>query len=300
MLAKSLAQPFIKGWSKPKTRIQRYDGSALIALNRYREKSGSRYNERNIRCGGQHVHAFVTHEDGTFTDLGVSHNLLTNIGRDWMSSLHGAFVPTGSTGASPATAVSASAVTVTGTPLTASNLASPELGCAGTRIWMPVTSVGTSPVYANIVSNTTSVLTIDHWWNSVDGTPTTPAATNAFQIAHGGYGSARFMALTADAAAANAADTVLATEITTNLLARALATYAHTQGASTFTLQVVFNPNGSQAGIHKMGLFSCLTQGGTTAALGGPLLYETVLNADATVVSGDQLTVTDTFTPSGT
>ena len=46
--------------------------------------------------------------------------------------------------------------------------------------------------------------------------------------------------------------------------------------------------------IHKMGLF---TAKDTTSA--GILVFETVLNQDATVGNGDTLTVTDTITLSG-
>ena len=273
-----------------------HDGFEMIVARRNRR--GRSYLQDTIRVGPNMVHAFITHRDGSITDLGQSRNLLTNIGRDWWAQSWGK-IGAGVTTASPASAVSTSAITVTGTPLTASNLATPELGVAGLRVWMPVTGITTPPVYANIIANTTGVLTIDQWWNVSDGTGTTPAATNALQIAPGGIAACRFMALTTDASAAAAADTVLATEITTNGGSRALATYAHTYGAATLTLQKAYSITGTLTAIHKAGLFSSLTQGGTTAALGGPLLYETVLNADATVVNGDTLTATWTGTLSG-
>ncbi len=152
----------------------------------------------------------------------------------------------------------------------------------------------TAPVYGNIVSNTTSVATIDQWWTATDGTGTTPASTNAFIIGAGGPFSARFMALTTSATAASAADTVLASEITSGGCGRALATYTHTFGQATFTLQKAFSVSSSFTAIHKMGLFGCLTSAGAD-----PMWYEAVLNADATVVNGDTLTVTDTLTLSG-
>jgi hypothetical protein len=43
-----------------------------------------------------------------------------------------------------------------------------------------------------------------------------------------------------------------------------------------------------------MGLYPHNSQTGV-----GPVVFETVLNADATVVNGDTLTVTDTITISG-
>lgn len=294
---RSLAKPiqFIGKWSKPRSRVvEHYNDGALIEIDRMRAKSGMREVAHRIRCGGFHIHAFITHSDGHITNLGVSKNLLTNIGRDWMSGLHGGAVPAGGVG-SPATAVTATSITATGTPWTASNLATPQLGLAGMRVYAPVTGLTTAPVYGNIVSNTTSVATIDKWWNAIDGTGTTPAGTNAFIIGAGGLASARFMGLTTNAGAAAAADTVLTGELTASGCSRALATYAHTMGATTFTLSNIFSITGTVTAIHKMGLFACLTAAGAD-----PLLYETVLNADATVVSGDSLTVTDTFTPSGT
>lgn len=278
---------------RPSTKIEHLDDGALLEVYRERAKSGSRAVAQRLRMGPNAVHAFVTHKDGSITDLGVSYNLLTNIGRDWMNGLHGGFIPAGGAG-SPATATSATSITATGTPWTASNLATPQLGLAGFRIYAPVTGLTTPPVYGNVVSNTSSVATIDQWWTAADGVGTTPASTNAFTLGAGGYSAARFMALTTDAAAANAADTALATEITTAGCGRALATYAHTMGQATFTLQKAFSVTGTLTAIHKMGLFSCLP-----AAPAGPLLYETVLNVDATVANGDTLTVTDTVTCSG-
>ena len=104
----------------------------------------------------------------------------------------------------------------------------------------------------------------------------------------------RFMGLTTDSAAASASDTVLATEITTGGCARTKATYAHTAGTATYTMQVVFSVTASFTNIHKMGLFTAMN---TTA--GGIMVFETVLNQDATVGNGDTLTVTDTITLSG-
>lgn len=274
---------------------RRADGIVLDILRR--DRRGREKVERSLRVGVNHVHAFVTVPDGSIKDLGLSTNLLTNIGRDVWASWMGGFIPTAQN--APATAVSSSAVTGTGTTWTASNLATPQLGCASFRIVAPVTGITTAPVYANIISNTTSVLTIDGWLKADDTAGTTPASTNSFIIMPGGIGSVRYMALTTDSAAAAAADTVLATEIAASGASRALATYAHTQGAATFTLQKAYSITGSLTAIHKMGLFCSQTQGGTTAALGGPMVFETVLNADATVVNGDTLTVTDTVTLSG-
>lgn len=283
----------------PSVQITHLNDGACIDIVRPRRRRKGYARERRIRSGPNHVHAWIARADGSIEDLGVSRNLLTSIGRDWWAQAWG-FIGAGATTASPATTVTTTAVTVTGTPLTASNLATPQLGVAGLRIWMPVTSVGTAPVYANCIANTTSVITIDQWWTVADAVGTTPANTNAFQIAPGGQAAARFVALTTDSAAASASDTVLATEITTGGCQRALGTYAHTYGQSTLTLTKAFSVTSTFTAIHKAGLFSSLTDGsGTTAAHGGPLLYESVLSQDATVGNLDTLTLTWTFTLSG-
>lgn len=274
---------------------QRYHGprkpdGIVLDIMRY-DRRNRAYVQDRVRVGPNYVHAFITHPDGTIRDLGQSKNLLTNIGRDvWSSWMGGAIVVQNT----PATATSATSFTGTGTTWTASNLATPQLGLASWRAYFPVTSVGTAPVYGNIVSNTTSVATIDQWWTAADGTGTTPASTNSFIIAPGGIASVRFMGLTTSATAASASDTTLPTEITTNGGGRALATYAHTYGNATFTLQKAYSITGTLTAIHKMGLFCCLTAAGAD-----PVVFETVLNADATVVNGDTLTVTDTVTLSG-
>ena len=162
------------------------------------------------------------------------------------------------------------------------------------RVYASVTGVTTPPVYGNIVSNTTSVATIDQWWTATDGTGTTPASTNGFIIGAGGGPAFRFMGLTTDAGAASASDTALASEQTTNGGNRQLATYAHTYGNSTYTLTKAFAITGTITAIHKGGLFPHNSQAGT-----GPVVFETVLNQDATVGNGDTLTVTWTVTLSG-
>lgn len=149
-----------------------------------------------------------------------------------------------------------------------------------------------------MISNTTSVLTIDRWY--APATPTgsaasTPSATAVFLIL-GGAAPVFYMALTANATAPAATDTALTAEITTASggLIRQAATYAHTTGANTYTLTGTFTANGSDSlpvTIAKIGTFDTLT--GAT----GVMLHETLLSTTATLsASGDQLTVTQTVT----
>lgn len=164
----------------------------------------------------------------------------------------------------------------------------------GLRVYAPITNTATAPVYGNVGSNTTNVITVDQWWTAADGTGTTPSSTSSFILGAGGPPSPRFMALTTDAAAANATDTALAAENNANAVTRSLATYAHTYGNATMTLQKQWSPSGTITALHKMGLFST-----STLTSVGVMMFESVLNADATVVNGDTLTVTDTITLSG-
>lgn len=98
---------------------------------------------------------------------------------------------------------------------------------------------------------------------------------------------ADFIGLTADATAPAAASTALTGEITTGTLARAQATYAHTNGTNTYTLTKTFTSDQSVT-VAKIGVFN--------AGTGGTLVFETLLNATATLVSGDQLQITETVT----
>ena len=276
-------------------RIVHYNDGASLWLFRQREKSGSQSAISKVRMGPNAIHVGITRADGSYEDLGVSYNLLTNIGRDWLCGNIGGFIGAGNTVASDiSTGVSSTSITGTGSVWTASNLATPQLGLAGMRVYAAPNTATNPLVYGNIISNTTNVITVDKWWTANDATGTTPTSGDAFIVAPGGFAAARFMALTANASAASASNTVLASEITSNGASRAMATYAHTFGAATFTLQKAFSITGTLTAIHRMGLFTTLSAAGAD-----PMIFETVLNQDATVGNGDTLTVTDTLTVSG-
>lgn len=151
--------------------------------------------------------------------------------------------------------------------------------------------------YANIISHTATVLTIDRWYDAA--TPggaagSTPGATTVYVIMNTAA-SAMFMGLTANASAVGAGDTTLPGEITTGGggLIRKLGTLAHTASASTGTVAATFTANGSDSlpvTIAKMGISPSILSTVFN-------LLQTLLNATATLtISGDQLTVTDTIT----
>lgn len=106
--------------------------------------------------------------------------------------------------------------------------------------------------------------------------------------------AANYIALTANSGSPAAGDTTLTGEITTASggLVRAQATYAHTNGQSTYTLSKTFTANGSDSlpvTVAKIGIFN--------ASSSGTMAYETLLAATATLSqSGDQLVLTETVT----
>lgn len=105
---------------------------------------------------------------------------------------------------------------------------------------------------------------------------------------------AKWVALTANSSAAAPGDTTLTGEIATGGggLVRAATTYAHTPGATTYTLTNTWTANGSDVlpvTVAKVGCFN--------AASVGTMFAETLLNATATLsLSGDAIPVTWTFT----
>lgn len=234
-----------------------------------------------IKLGPNMVHAAIIRPDGSVDDLGISHNLLTNAGRDlWAAGLGHA---PGEQGALTGSSATSATKTAAGWTTDA---------WKGWRVYVPVTGLTTPAVYGNIGSNSSTVLTVDQWWTATDGVGTTPSTTAGYLILPSNV--FRFIGLTADASAAAAGNTTLASEITTGGAARALATYAHTAATATYTLQKAFSITSTFTNIHRIGVF---TAKDTTS--GGVMGFESVLNQDATVGNGDTLTVTETVTMSG-
>lgn len=244
-----------------------------------------------LRIGPNSVHVAITHGSdrgrwrrGDVEDLGHSFNVMTtanNGGRDMVHAMIAGQAGFG-TSSTIATASSSTSLTATGTPFTASAY----IG----QIVIAEESTN-APVWGVITANSTSVLTVDGWKNGDGSAGTTPGSTANYQILPGAA-PYRYIALTQDSAAASASSTSLASEITTGGCGRALATYAHTLGTSTSTLSKTFSVTGTFAAIHKVGLFQASTA--SSSLLG----FEVVLNADASVVSGDSLAVTWTLTAS--
>jgi hypothetical protein len=194
--------------------------------------------------------------------------------------------------------ITALAGTATGTSATSLTVAS---GFTASAYIGKIVLAGISAatyVYGIITANTTTVLTVDRWYNPATpggAAASTPSGTTPFIILPYGAG-APFMALTANSGAAAGGDTTLTGEITTSGggLIRKLATYAHTSGVASYTITGTFTANGTDAlpvTVAKMGTFNSITS--------GLMAFETLLNATATLTaSGDALTVTQTVTTS--
>lgn len=224
----------------------------------------------------------------------LRHNLTTDTAsgytnrRDWQSKAMGG-------GAWPGSAATLNgAATATGaTTLTNSGASFPTAnqGLAGAIVAVGPNSSGTgSTVFGVIVSNSGTVLTVDQWY--VAGTMaagSTPNATATYQVLPGQF-PACFLAVTSDSGSATSADTTLASEATTNGFARALATYAHTAAATTYTLQKVFTASGTLT-VNKEAVFGAVN---TTA--GGVMPFESAEPSPPTLISGDTLTQTVTIT----
>ena len=213
--------------------------------------------------------------------------LVVNTGLDILSRTLGGFI----VGFNKATATGATStsLTATSTPFVAS-------AYIGSR----VVSL-TSGVWANVQSNTTSVLTVDRWYNPATpggAAATTPGATDTYCILDGGA-PCWFMGISTTNSASVATDTTMAGEITTASggCLRTLATYAHSASATTYTLANTFTTNGSDTGslpyaVARDGIFNSMVVAGAIN-----MLAETLLNAIATLsLTGDAVTVTHTFT----
>lgn len=224
----------------------------------------------------------------------MRHNLTTDTAvgytnrRDWQSKAMG--------DASTTATMNGTATATSATSLTNSGAAFPTAGqgLAGRMVACGPNASGTgSTAFGVIVSNTATVLTVDQWWDAGTMSPSTPASTpNAtckYQVLPGQF-PACLLAVTSDATAPTSADTTLASEATTNGFARAVATFAHTAAATTYTLTKVFNATGTLT-VNTEAVFGA---NGPTA--GGVMPFKSAEPSPPTLISGDQLTQTVTVT----
>lgn len=104
----------------------------------------------------------------------------------------------------------------------------------------------------------------------------------------GSYAPATYLAVTEDATAPVATDTTLTGELAAGGLARAVGVYAHTAGASSYTLTKTWtSSDATTRTIRKYGIFN--------AAAAGTMVFETLVPNPPVLVSGDTLTITATI-----
>jgi hypothetical protein len=221
----------------------------------------------------------------------LRHNLTTDTAtgytnrRDWQAKAMGS-APALVNGTGDATSVTATSLTNTGAAFTTAGQ-----GLAGCIVAASRNSAGTgTTVFGVIVSNTGTVLTIDQWYSATTmAVGTTPNGTCSYQILPGQF-PAPYLAVTENAAAPTSADTTLTTELAVDGFTRALATFAHTAAATTYTLVKVFNATGTRT-INKEAVF-----GASIIAAGGVMPFTSAEPSPPTLVSGDSLTQTVTVT----
>jgi hypothetical protein len=200
-----------------------------------------------------------------------------------------------------ATGSSATTLTDTGAAFAASSGGPPA---QGGLVGQLVVATSTVLTYGVILSNTSTVLTVDQWhdWAAPESTLTTPSTTTPYAIVPGGA-PCFYMGVTANATAFNATDATLAAEIWTSGggIRRRLATWAHTTGTATYTIANTFTVNGSDTGlpitIAKIGIFQHFVNAAVTTSNSGQMLFETVLSSSAVLSAiGDNVAITDTVT----
>lgn len=249
-----------------------------------------RFMGERLGIGPSWIHAMVGRGDsgeygepGTFEDIGWSHNYRPDAGMDWLHRAMGGYLaPIVTLGTATSTSATTWVKTAAGFTVDA---------MIGQRIVVPVTGLTTEPVYGNILDNDATTITVDQWWKADDTAGTTPG--NSAGLLINGMGPCRFIGLTNDSTAYSVGMTSLAAEITANGLGRALATFAHTAAAETYTLVKTWTATGNQT-VHRAGNFSGGLSGGAVA--GGIMAAITDLNADATLANNDTLQVTWTWT----
>lgn len=95
--------------------------------------------------------------------------------------------------------------------------------------------------------------------------------------------SARWIALTTNSTAPAAGDTALTGEITTGGLGRAVGTYSHTNGTTSYKITNTFTATASHTAVAKAGLFNAIS--------GGTMVFTTLLSSTATLATNDTLTI---------
>lgn len=234
-------------------------------------------------------------------ESGVPTALTTDNGKDVVSrTLGGADL--GRTGTGAGVSYTATTLTDTGAAFPVSSGGPPQkgglVGCV----------VVSGTVYGIVVANTATVLTVDFWHNATNPNTvgTTPSAAAAYIVTPAG-GPSWYIGLSQATRAVAAADAFLTNDGTTisevwnsgGALNRKAATFAHTNGTNSYTLQFAATANASDGAsntVNKIGVFQHGLTAAPTTTTTGQMLFTTAVTSPPTLVSGDSLTVTDTIT----
>jgi hypothetical protein len=173
-------------------------------------------------------------------------------------------------------------------------------GLAGQIVFAGPNNAGTgSTVYGVILSNTSTTLTVDQWYNATStsgASGTTPNGTCAYLVCVG-QNPAAWMCLSASVFTPATSDQSLGTqgaELTTNGFSRAVGTWAHTHAGNTFTLIHLWTATGTDT-INNEGISGAATYS-ATSPFGGVFPFESAEPNPPTLVSGDTLQNTVTIT----
>jgi len=230
---------------------------------------------------------------------------LADNGRDAVARMVGG-QSTGHVGT--ATASAATTLTDTGAAFAASSGGPPALGGLVGHV-VVAGSAAANLTYGTIISNTTTVLTVDQWHSPTapETVATTPAATAPYIVLPGGY-PCFYMGISVATRVYTATDDFLTNDGTTvselwfsgGGLRRRLASWAHTDGTATYTIANTFTANGSDTlpqTIAKVGLFQHFVNAAVTTSNTGIILFQTLLSATATLSAiNDNVAITDTVT----
>ena len=106
----------------------------------------------------------------------------------------------------------------------------------------------------------------------------------------GAYAPGIYMGVSSDSTAPAAGDTTLVGEVTSGTLARALATYAYTTAATSYTESKIYTSDQTIT-IYKSALFTASSGG---SPIFGSLLTTSGVNSPKSLFSGDQVGITET------
>lgn len=205
---------------------------------------------------------------------------------DWLAKAMGAG-PSATFASAQGAATASSANTLTNSGAT---FPTAGQGLSGQVVVAGPNASGTgSFVFGVILSNTSTVLTVDQWTSFTSTTGAagaTPNATATYGIVQG-QNPASWMAVTASAFSPATSDTTLAGELTSNGFSRAVGTWSHTAAASTYQLVHLWTATGTET-INNEAQFG--------AQNGGVMPFESAEPSPPTLVSGDTLQNTVTIT----